>query len=60
MSRRIEFLAEFGRFIVPREDVVVIVPSLAQGSQRHSDVFRRADMPAKSLQYFIGSRIIKN
>lgn len=36
-------VAQLGRLVVPREDVVVVVPALAESGDRHTDVLRGAD-----------------
>jgi hypothetical protein len=36
-------VAQLGRLVVPREDVVVVVPALAERGDRHADVLRGAD-----------------
>ncbi len=38
-------VAQLGRLVVPREDVVVVVPSFAQRQQRDALVLRRMDIP---------------
>lgn len=40
-------VAQLGRLVVPRERVMVVVPSLAQSQQRHRRVFRGRDSPVR-------------
>ena len=44
-GRRIEPVAQFSRFVIPGEHVVVIVPALAQGRHGHGQVLHGAYVP---------------
>lgn len=37
--------ADLGRPVVPREHVVIVMPSFAHGHQRYGEVLRRLDAP---------------
>lgn len=45
-------IAEFGRFVVPRKRVMIVVPPFAERQQCHCRVFRGRDVPAKSRHWY--------
>lgn len=48
-------VAQLGRLVVPRERVMVVVPSLAERQQRHRRVLRGRDVPSTFASSFVPS-----